>query len=199
MNLGVVGAGWWGQKIIRTLQKSEKIKVLAVSEPALAAGARALCDELGIRVFSTYDELLRLRDLDGVVLTTPNSLHEAQIIQAAEAGKHVFSEKPLSLSLESAKRAVHSCLVHNVRLGLGHERRFEPPMIEVRDYVSSGALGVVLQIEGNFSQNKFLALDPANWRLSKKEAGCGPMTATGIHLLDLSISLVGPEIGRAHV
>jgi predicted dehydrogenase len=192
VNLGVVGVGWWGQKIIRTLQESGKIKVLAVSDPAPAAGARALCDDLDIRVLSTYDELLRTQDLDGVVLTTPNSLHEAQIIQAAKAGKHVFCEKPLALSLESAKRAVRSCLAHNVRLGLGHERRFEPPMKALRDHVTSGSLGVIQQIEGNFSQSKFLALDPGNWRLSKREAGCGPMTATGIHLLDLSTSLVGP-------
>jgi predicted dehydrogenase len=56
----------------------------------------------------------------------------------------------------------------------------------------SGALGTLLQIEANFSQDKFLALPPGNWRISSKEAPAGPMTATGIHLLDLCVSLLGP-------
>jgi predicted dehydrogenase len=55
-----------------------------------------------------------------------------------------------------------------------------------------GELGALLQIEANFSQNKFLALPKDNWRLSEKEAPAGPMTATGVHLLDLSVGLLGP-------
>jgi predicted dehydrogenase len=56
----------------------------------------------------------------------------------------------------------------------------------------SGELGTLLQVEANFSQDKFLALPADNWRLSGREAPAGPMTATGIHLLDLSIGLLGP-------
>jgi len=60
--------------------------------------------------------------------------------------------------------------------------------------VEAGELGTLLQIEANFSQDKFLALPPDNWRLSGAEAPAGPMTATGIHLLDLSVSFLGqPE------
>src|SRR5258707_6022445 len=56
----------------------------------------------------------------------------------------------------------------------------------------SGALGVLLQVEANFNQDKFLLLPDDNWRLSGKEAPAGPMTATGIHLLDLAVGLLGP-------
>ena len=58
--------------------------------------------------------------------------------------------------------------------------------------VKAGELGTPLQIEANFVQDKFLTLPPDNWRLSAKEAPAGPMTATGIHLLDLSIGVMGP-------
>jgi predicted dehydrogenase len=58
--------------------------------------------------------------------------------------------------------------------------------------VKSGELGTPLQIEANFLQDKFLSLPPDNWRLSAKEAPAGPMTATGIHLLDLSVGVFGP-------
>jgi predicted dehydrogenase len=63
--------------------------------------------------------------------------------------------------------------------------------MEVMRLLKSGALGTPLQVEANFSQDKFLALADDNWRLSGKEAPAGPMTATGIHLLDLSVGVFG--------
>jgi len=79
-----------------------------------------------------------------------------------------------------------------VALAVGHERRFEPPLLEVQRLARAGELGTLLQIEANFSQDKFLAMAADNWRMSEKEAPAGPMTATGIHMLDLSIGLLGP-------
>jgi predicted dehydrogenase len=188
IHAAVVGLGWWGKIIAKTLEGSEKIRVTAAVEPSREAG-KAFCDAAEIRYFANFDEVLGERDIDAVILTTPHRFHEEQIIKAAAVGKHVFCEKPLALSLESAARSVKACIAHDVRLGIGHERRFEPPMRMLRDLLREGVLGDILQIEGNFSQNKFLGLAPDNWRLSRAEAACGPMTATGIHLLDMSVSL----------
>ena len=104
----------------------------------------------------------------------------------------MFCEKPLCLTLADAQAAVAACEAAGVVLGVGHERRFEPPMLALRRRVAAGAIGTPLQIEANFSQDKFLALDPGNWRLSEADAPAGPMTATGIHLLDLAVSFLGP-------
>jgi predicted dehydrogenase len=65
-------------------------------------------------------------------------------------------------------------------------------MIEVKRLAKSGALGTLLQVEAAFCQDKFLSLATDNWRLSNTEAPAGPMTATGIHMLDLAVSLLGP-------
>jgi predicted dehydrogenase len=77
-------------------------------------------------------------------------------------------------------------------LAVGHEKRFEPPVQELVRIAKAGELGTLLQVEANFSQDKFLSLTADNWRMSEKEAPAGPMTATGIHLLDLSVGLLGP-------
>jgi predicted dehydrogenase len=130
--------------------------------------------------------------VQAVILCTPHSQHCEQIVRAANAKKHVFCEKPLSLSRAEVLKAVAACNANGVVLGVGHEKRFEPPVQEVFRLAASGALGTLLQVEANFSQDKFLALPADNWRLSSKEAPAGPMTATGIHLLDLSIGLLGP-------
>jgi predicted dehydrogenase len=114
------------------------------------------------------------------------------MVTAADAGLHIFCEKPLCLTLADAKRAVAMCEAKQLVLGIGHERRFEPEVIALRQLIADGTLGEVLQIEANFSQDKFFALPKDNWRLSNKFAPVGPLTATGIHLVDLSIALLGP-------
>mgnify|MGYP006284347285 CR=1 FL=1 len=76
-------------------------------------------------------------------------------------------------------------------LGIGHERRFEPAIIEMLGRARSGEFGELLAIEANFSQDLFLKLPADNWRLSPVHAPVGPLSATGIHLVDLSIAFLG--------
>ena len=75
---------------------------------------------------------------------------------------------------------------------MGHERRWEPPIADLLAKADAGELGRIQQIEANFSHDKFLALDRDNWRLKADQGPAGGMTATGIHLLDLSVRLLGP-------
>src|SRR5258708_29928739 len=98
--------------------------------------------------------------IDSVILCTPHSLHRTQIAAAAAAGKHAFCEKPLALTKRDAEDAVAACAARPLVLGIGHERRFEPPIIELHRLARSGTLGTLLQLEANFSQDKFLDLPP---------------------------------------
>ncbi len=163
------------------------------------AGA-AVAREHGVAFSRDLDAALADPQVQAVILCTPHTLHTAQIVRAASAKKHVFCEKPLSLSRADVERAVAACDATGVALAVGHERRFEPPMLELFRLARTGALGTVLQVEANFSQNLFLQMAPDNWRLSSAEAPAGPLTATGIHMLDLSVGLCGePESALAAV
>ena len=165
------------------------MRITHASDPAPAAAEIAAAASLQLASFET---ILADPAIDAVILCTPHSLHAAQIVQTADAGKHVFCEKPLCLTRADAASAIAACERAGVVLGIGHERRFEPPILELRRLIDAGTLGTSLQVEANFSQDKFLALPADNWRLSGAEAPAGPMTATGIHLLDLCVSLLGP-------
>lgn len=144
-----------------------------------------------VAVSSELDDVLRDDAVDAVILCTPHKFHTDQIIAAAARGKHVFCEKPLSTSGEEAQRAVDAITAAGLQLGIGHERRFEPAVVALRRAIADGELGTPLVFEGNFSQDKFLDLPPDNWRLSAIEAPVGPLSATGIHLVDLAISIFG--------
>ena len=194
LRVAVIGYGWWGKTIVATLQSSDFLKVEMVIEqeeaPRLEAQSHGV--STGFSVSSSFDDAIRNPKVEAVILCTPHKLHASQIAAAAGAGKHVFCEKPLCLSFADAVEAVAACNAANVKLGIGHERRFEPAIIDLRRRIANGELGTILQIEGNFSQDKFFALPPDNWRLSKAHAPCGPLSATGIHLVDLAISILGP-------
>ena len=190
LNIAVVGLGWWGRIIVPLAKTSSKLRVVRVADPAPAAAEFAASQQVPLS--SSLDEVLRDPQVQGVVLCTPHTQHTDQIVRAANAGKHVFCEKPLSLSRADVLKAVQACNANGVKLAVGHEKRFEPPIQELMRMAKAGELGTPLQIEANFVQDKFLSLPPDNWRLSAKEAPAGPMTATGIHLLDLSVGVFGP-------
>lgn len=190
LGIAVIGLGWWGRVIVPLARTSAKLRVVAAADPDPAAADFAAQQKVPLA--RSYEEVLRNPEVQGVVLCTPHTLHTDQIVQAASAKKHVFCEKPLSLSRAEVLRAVSACNANEVSLAVGHEKRFEPPIQELVRLVKAGELGTPLQIEANFVQDKFLSLPPDNWRLSAKEAPAGPMTATGIHLLDLSVGVMGP-------
>ncbi len=187
---GIAGLGWWGRTIVATMAGTDHMRIAAACDPDPAAAAFAA--QHGIALAPDLTAMLADPALDAVILCTPHTQHAAQILQAAAAGKHVFCEKPLCLTRADAAAAIDACEAAGLVLGVGHERRFEPPILALRELVRSGALGTPLQIEANFSQDKFLTMNPDNWRMTPTEAPAGPMTATGIHLLDLCVSFLGP-------
>ena len=189
INAAVVGLGWWGQKIVADLRDSAEVTVVLAVDPSSEARARA--EEQGVRTAGSLDDALADDQVEAVILCTPHRLHAEQIVAAARAGRHVFCEKPLTTTGAEARAAIDAVTAAGVQLGIGHERRFEPAVERLREMCRSGELGTPLVFEGNFSQDKFLDLPPDNWRLSGTDAPVGPLSATGIHLVDLAIAIFG--------
>jgi len=188
LNCGVIGLGWWGKVIIRTLAASQKIRVVAVTDiqPTAAEWARSQ----GLRFLPSFDDMLSDTAIDAVVLCTPHSLHTQQVIAAASAKKSVFCEKPLALTLADAHRSLAACQANGVVLGVGHELRFTPPMVTLSEWLRAGKFGTLVQTEATFTG--LVTHKDNNWRLWEKEAPGGPpMTGKGIHALDLCIGIHG--------
>ena len=124
-------------------------------------------------------------------MVTPHLLHEEMAIAGFAAGKQVFCEKPLALTTASAERILAACAKAGGVLGIGHERRYEPAMEEMRRLFESGALGRLLHMDANVSHSNFRKMDPSNWRRDPRHAPAGAWTALGIHLGDMFVSLAG--------
>jgi len=188
----IIGLGWWGQHIVSTLQgKSEKIKFVSAVDIEPNEKIK-FAQNFGLPLTSDFRETLNDNKIDAVILATPHSHHESQVISAANAGKHVFCEKPLALTKTSANRSIAACQLAGVVLGVGHERRFEPAMIEMSRMIKAGEFGKIMHVEANFSHDKLANLPPDNWRVSSKESPAAAMTATGIHATDAYLHMFGP-------
>jgi predicted dehydrogenase len=191
IDAAIVGLGRWGQRLVTSVQgKSDRIRFVRgmVRNPDKA---RDFSIAHGFQLSANYADVLADKRVQTVVLATPHSTHLEQIVAAARAGKAVLCEKPLALTRADAEKAVQACDQAGVLLGVGHDKRHFASMRELRRIVDSGELGQILLAEGN-SSNEVSLQHYAPWRESESEAPGVSLTATGIHIVDALVSLVGP-------
>lgn len=189
INAAIVGIGWWGRTIAQALAGNATIRAALAVDPF--EQGRAAAEKLGLPVASDFKAALDRPDIDAIILCTPHIHHAAQIKEAAARGKHVFCEKPLCITGDEIAGAIKAVQAAGVVLGVGHERRFEPAVKDLRTRIAAGEIGTPLLVEANFSQDKFLVIPRDNWRFSTVETPVGPLAGTGIHLLDLANAVLG--------
>jgi predicted dehydrogenase len=192
INAAIVGLGWWGKTLVEAVSGvSDDIRFVAATTRSLSDDAREFAKEHNLKLHASYEDILADPDIDAVVLVTPNSLHSAQTIAAAEHGKHVFCEKPFALTGADAAAAVAAAEAAGVVVGVGYNRRFHPEMNKLRDMIKAGDLGTILHVEATMTFPNGLFLDADAWRASKSETPCGGLTPMGVHAIDGMIDLCG--------
>lgn len=197
LDAAIIGLGRWGRNLVNAVQgKSERLRFVRGVAMELDS-AREFGAGHGLAVTDRYEDALIDPAVKAVVLATPHLLHTDQIVAAARAGKQVFCEKPLALTLAEARRSVDACAAAGVVLGLGQQRRFWPSTTAIRELMQQGALGEILHVEGHFSNENSNNVVPGSWRDQPEESPGGGMTGAGLHVLDSFISLVGP-VAKVH-
>jgi predicted dehydrogenase len=187
----IVGMGSWGQNLVASVQgKSDAIRFVA-GTTRTPAKATEFVAKHGIRMVESYEQVLADADVDAVVLATPHSMHLAQILAAAQAGKPVFVEKPLGLTRQLSEDAVRACADANVTLAVGYNWRFQPALREIKRMLDDGRLGKLLHVEGNFCGPSAYRFGRDHWRHDRDEVPAGGMTGRGVHVVDAMLYLAG--------
>ena len=194
MRVASVGLGWWSDELARAIQNQSRhigiVSCYSRSEDKLEAFAK----EFGTRTHDSLQSILDDSDIDGVLLTTPHSLHAEHVMRAAASGKHVFVEKPLALTASSAFAAVDACREAGVTLAVGHNRRFSAAATWLHRQVQGRELGTIMHLESNFSAASAVSYTPDKWRASRVESPAGGIAGLGVHMIDLLCHLAGPII-----
>jgi len=140
---------------------------------------REMAEKFNTRFIPNYEELLK-EDIDAVIITSENCMHKELTIMAAEAGKHVLCEKPISTNVEDAKAMIEVCRKNNVQLMTAFPCRYSPAVIKAREAIRSGRIGEVLSIKGT-NHGKM----PGGWFVDKSKSGGGAVIDHTVHVTDL--------------
>jgi len=192
VNLGLIGLGYQGKIHLRDLLRLKEAKVLGVAD--VSEKALKFAKKLGVKnVFADYEDLLKNEQLDAVIISLPNFLHLEGVVKAAEAGKHILLEKPLSRNVEEGEKILSSIRKNGVRLMMSYGFRFHPALRKIREKITDGFFGEVQIAEAtNVSGGPFASrsdrvgpVPVSSWWFDKKLAGGGALLDLGSHMIDL--------------
>jgi len=189
---GIVGLGWWGRTLVEAAENSDALRFVSATTRTVTPKIAAFAKQKGLHLAAEYDGMLHHAGINAVVLATPHSMHATQVIAAAAAGKHVYCEKPFTLTTRQAEDAVAAVRKAGITLAVGYNRRFHPEMTKLRDMIRLGELGTVLHVESTMTFPNVLFINPAHWRADKTETPLGGLMPMGVHAIDGMIDLCGP-------
>ena len=192
LNLGIIGLGNQGKLHLQNCLLRKELNVAAVADTSKHALEYAT--NRGVkRTYANYEDLLRDKNVDAVIINLPNYLHLESATKAAEAGKDILLEKPLAGRLEEGEKIVSSVEKNGVKLMLGYTLRFDPLFLNLRERIVNGYFGEVeIAQASNISTGPFTEqadrLGPVpvpNWWFDKELVGGGALLDLGIHMVDL--------------
>jgi predicted dehydrogenase len=187
----IIGLGRWGRALVNSVQAKTDAIAFTRAYTRTRASAEDFCRERSIPLAESYEQILADPNIDAVVLATPHSQHEAQVRQAAAAGKHIHVEKPITLDYPSARSAVADAEKAGVVLAVGFCRRFHPSVVDLRRGLADGRLGKVMSMVAQHTTSTGQFIPAGNWRATPEEAPGGALTAVGVHSLDHMIEFAG--------
>ena len=200
IGIGLIGAGFMG-KCHALAFGAVKAVFADVPRPRLELlcdasleNARASADQFGFaRATDDWRALVEDSRIDIVSITTPNSLHHEMALAAIAAGKHVYCEKPLGVTLEQAEEMAAAAASSTARTLVGYNYLKNPAVLHAKALLEHGAIGRIIHFRGIFDED-YMA-DPAlpgTWRSLRREAGLGVLGDMGCHLVAAALDLAGP-------
>jgi predicted dehydrogenase len=133
-------------------------------------------------VYNDLTTLLRSPQVDAVIVATPDATHEPQVIAAAQAGKHILCEKPMTTTVAGCQRMAEVIRSSGITFAMGYTWRFNAGARTIKALLEAGAIGPVRYARGFLSTQ---AQDPAGWRAQQAEARYWALSGVGTHLIDL--------------
>ena len=190
LKFAVAGLGRIGKIHLENLLQMNNVKVVAVMDPT--EESKQYARDKGIsNVTSTYEAMLASEDIDVVVICSPTDTHADYVEMAAKAGKHIFCEKPLDLSLKRVLEVLEVVKETDIKLMIGFNRRFDKEFKKVKALVSEGAIGEHHLV-------KITSRDPGPPPVSYIEKSGGLFLDMTIHDFDIARFIVGKEVDEVY-
>lgn len=183
IRFGILGCSSIAQKsMIPAIKNSTKGQLHMIGSRS-EKKAQKFAEEFSVKLHGSYDDVLESKQIDAVYLSLPPSLHEKWAIKAARSGKHIICEKPVVLSIESARKVIRECKKNNVRIIENFAFKFHPQHTKCLEIIKNNKIGKVFSLHGRYGFN--LNVSQKNFRLNKKLGG-GVLNDVGCYLICIS-------------
>lgn len=194
VRLAPVGLGRWARVLARGALRGDVIELYSCFSRS-EEKRNAFRQEFGIpKAAASYEELLSDPDVEGVIVTTPNDTHREVIVQALEAGKAVYTDKPIAHTLEDAAAIRDAVERTGCVFAVGHSARRLGGHRVMKQWIESGRIGKISLAEANFSNERGLELNPNTWRWYADKSPGGTLIQLGVHHADTLQYLLGPVV-----
>jgi predicted dehydrogenase len=191
MKVACIGMGWWSDVLADAIKRSGKLTIAGCYTRSPDKREK-FAAKYGCRAYPSYEAVLADRTIEAIVNTTPNAAHLETTRAAAEAGKHVFLDKPIANTIADARALTEACGKAKVVLALGYQRRRENHFRWVKRQITEGAFGRLVNAEANISRDRLGQIDLNSWRYTAEGMPGGVMLQIGIHYTDVLEYLLGP-------
>jgi len=190
LRIGLIGAGFMGNMHAACYAQIEGVKLAAVTD-SVRENAEKIANSYGCRIFGEAKQLIENSDVDIIDVCLPTYLHPKYTVQALEAGKHVFCEKPIALTVEDGKKMVEAARRAGRRFMVGHVIRFWPEYRELKRFIDSCELGELKALQ----LSRWTAYPHWSDWLTDPEKSGGAIVDLHIHDADTLIWLLGEPRG----
>jgi predicted dehydrogenase len=191
LRVAALGMGWWSDVLADAIKRSNQLEIIACYTRSQDK-RRAFAQKYGCKPATNYDEILNDNSIEAVINTTPNNVHLETTRLAAEAGKHVFLDKPIANTVAEGREIAEVCSKAGVVLALGYQRRRESHFRWIKAEIDAGRFGRLVQAECNISRDRLGQFDISSWRYTAAGMPGGVMLQIGIHYIDVLEYLMGP-------
>jgi len=189
--IGIVGTGAIALKHAQAIESLPNAELVCLFNPNPISAAKAQ-HSYSVPVLTIWEKFIQFPGLEIVCICTPSGLHLEPALQSIEAGKHVFVEKPIEVTLERADRMIEAAAAKHVQLGVVFQNRFSPDFMKLADAVEAGLFGRILM--GNAAINWFREsgyYSGSHWKGTLAYDGGGALINQAIHTIDLLLEIMG--------
>ena len=191
LRVACIGMGWWSDVLADAAQRSGKLKIVACYTRS-ADKRNAFAAKYKCRAIDSYEAVLADPAIEAVINTTPNDVHLETTRAAAQAGKHVFLDKPIANRVSEGRAITEICRKAGVVLAMGYQRRRENHFRWIKQQIDAGVFGKLVNAEANISRDRLGKIDLSSWRYQAAGMPGGVMLQIGIHYADVLEYLIGP-------
>ena len=187
-NLGIIGFGGMAEYHFKCLKEYERINIKGVFDVNPERCKYAV--EQGLKAYGSKEELFSDPDIDIILVATTNEVHKELLIEAMEAGKHVISEKPVTLTSWELEEVIEASKKYKKVFTIDQNRRTNKDFVLMKRSVEAGLLGDVYAIESRVEGSRGM---PTGWRTIKRLGG-GMMVDWGVHLIDQIMYMIDQKV-----